>query len=456
MINLILCGGSGSLLWPISRNLLPKQFYPLLSSRSLFEETIIRNKDLVDSYALAVNVDQLFLAETQLDKNGLDSQLSLIEPCGRNTAPAIALICMKMDPEEILFVTPSNHLALEKEEYKAVIQRGKDLADSNNLVTFGLTPTYPEVHYGYIKFKDENVLSFEEKPNLEKAKSYLEDGSYLWNSGMFCFKAGVFLEELKKYSPRVYTACKKVAEKFKGKYITPDLAVMKSIPSISIDYAVLEKSPNVKVIHADIGLTDLGSFDALYEEVYDPDSENAIIATKEPIMINSKHNLILSEQKKVACIDVDDLLIVDTEDSLLVSKRGSSEKVKDIVKHLKADNSELLNSHMTVKRPWGNYTILQDDPKFKVKRIEVNQGSRLSLQYHMKRQEHWTVVEGMAKIQIDDEIKTYHRNNSVFIPIKSKHRLENIGPDPLVIIETQIGSYFGEDDIIRLEDDWGR
>ncbi len=435
---------------------MPKQFYPLINGKSLFEDTALRNRFVCDEYLLATNKDQYFLATNQLLSHNLKESGGVIEPCGRNTAPAIALTCFGLDPEELVLATPSDQLISNKSEYQNVMKRAIELALDNNLVTFGIKPTFPETEFGYIEASSEDVISFKEKPILEVAKDFLSKGNYYWNSGIFCFKAGVILEELKKYSPNVYYTCKVAYESCSGKLIEPGYDVMMNIPSISIDYAVMEKSNIVKVVPADIGWSDLGSFDSVYDEMYNPAKENAILGSDDPILINSTGNLIMTDKRKVACVDVSDLIIVDSEDALLIAKRGSSQKVKEVVTLLQKENSTLLNAPVTVKRPWGSYTVLQDLPSFKVKKLEVTVGKRISLQFHKKRQEHWTVVEGIAKIQIDDEIKTYSRNESVYIPTGAKHRLENVGQVPLVIIETQIGSYFGEDDIIRLEDDWNR
>jgi mannose-1-phosphate guanylyltransferase len=454
--NLILCGGVGTRLWPLSRTLMPKQFYPLINGKSLFEDTVLRNIDVCEGYLLATNKDQYLLAVNQLLSHGLKESGGVIEPCGRNTAPAIALVCFGLDPAELLLATPSDQLISNMVAYKQALSRAIELATEDNLVTFGIKPKFPETGFGYIESDGEDVVSFKEKPVLSVAEEYLKSGNYYWNSGMFCFKAGIFLEELKKYSPNVYETCKTVYEECSGALIEPSYESMMNIPSISIDYAVMEKSDKVKVVPADIGWSDLGSFDSVYDEMYNPAKENAILGVNEPILINSTQNLIMSDKRKVACVDISDLIIVDSEDALLIAKRGSSQKVKEVVSKLQSEDSSLLHAPITVKRPWGSYTVLQDMPSFKVKRLEVTPGKRLSLQYHHKRQEHWTVVQGTAKIQIDDEINTYSRNDSVYIPTGSKHRLENVGQVPLVIIETQIGTYFGEDDIIRLDDDWNR
>lgn len=457
MTNLILCGGVGTRLWPLSRTLMPKQFYPLINNRSLFEKTVLRNKSLVTEFIIAVNKAQFFLANDQLLGLGIKDSSGLLEPVGRNTAPAITLSLMSLNREEIVLVTPSDHLIKNEEEYVKAVNRAKELAEEGFLVTFGIHPQTPETGFGYIESNGENVISYKEKPTETVAKEFLEAGNYLWNSGMFCFKAGVFLDELKRLSPEVYNKCdlcfKNILDK---KLLKPEMDLMNVIPSISIDYAVMEKSDIVKVVKCDLNWSDLGSFDSLYTQNMDKDKQNALLGVKDEILLNSKNNLIVAGKRRIACVDVEDLIIVDTEDALLVAKRGSSQKVKEVVDMLKKDSPYLLEAPQTVKRPWGSYTVLQNPTTFKVKRIEVNPGKRLSLQYHKKREEHWTFVAGTAKVRVGNEIKTLKRNDSVFIPLEALHRVENIGVDMVVFIETQVGTYFGEDDIIRVEDDWGR
>lgn len=457
MTNLILCGGVGSRLWPLSRNLMPKQFYPLVDGHSLFEKTVLRNRELVSTYLVAVNSSQYFLAKDQLLGLGIEDSSGLLEPVGRNTAPAITLSLMNLERDEIVLVTPSDHIISNHKEYTAAVNRAKELAQKGFIVTFGIEPSSPETGFGYIETDGENVISFKEKPSYDIAKSFLHAGNYLWNSGMFCFKAGVFLDELKKLSPDIFETCKRcfdVTEEHK--LLKPDKESMLKIPSISVDYAVMEKSNIIKVVDCDLNWSDLGSFDALYNQNIDNERDNALLGVKDEILINSKKNLIVAKDRKIACIDVEDLIIVDTEDALLVAHRGSSQKVKEVIEELKQESPFLLESPLTVKRPWGSYTVLESPTTYKAKRIEVKPGKRLSLQYHKKREEHWTFVAGKAKVRVGDDIKNVERGDSVFIPVEALHRVENIGDEMVVFIETQIGSYFGEDDIIRVEDDWGR
>lgn len=455
MTNIILCGGSGTRLWPISRTLMPKQFVKLFDERSLFQLTVERNSTLCDSQFIVSNTEQYFLALDQLEELLRTNSAYLLEPVGRNTAPAIALACMACENSEIVLVTPSDHLIKNEAEYKKVVQKAKELAQQDFLVTFGIKPTFAETGYGYIEADSEDVKAFHEKPDLRTAISYLEAGNYYWNSGMFCFKAGVFLDELKKYSPEIYSAC----EKAFGNANKEDIFRIKHedmlhIPEDSIDYAVMEKSERVKVIASDIGWSDLGSFDSLYDEL--PKDEDGNTLNENHISIDSKNNLIYGNERKIATVDIEDCIIIDTGDALLVSKKGSSQKVKKVVERLKALNSELHNIHLTGHRPWGTYTILEESPGYKIKRIEVKPGKRLSLQKHYHRNEHWIVVSGTATVRVGDHSFNVRPNESTYIKMGELHRLSNEGKIPVVLIEAQVGEYTGEDDIVRIDDDFKR
>lgn len=456
MTNIILCGGNGTRLWPISRTLMPKQFVKLFNDTSLFQLTVKRNKGLCDKQLIVSNAEQYFLAVDQLEELQMQENTFLLEPVGRNTAPAIALACFALDPEEVVLVSASDHLIKDQEAYIKVVGQANELASENNLVTFGITPTYAETGYGYIEASGQDVKAFHEKPDTQTAQKYLEASNYYWNSGMFCFKAGVFLEELKKHSPDIYegslTAYKNVKDS--GEMIRISHADMEAIAEDSIDYAVMEKSDKVKVIESDISWSDLGSFDALDEELAKDTDGNTL--NENLYAIDSKNNFVYASERAVALCDVEDLVIVDTSDALLISKKGSSQKVKEVVKQLKASESELHHIHQTAHRPWGTYTILDECGGYKVKRIMVKPGKRLSLQKHFHRSEHWVVVSGTAKVTRGNDEYLVKANESTYIPMGEIHRLENMGKIPLVMIEAQVGEYLGEDDIVRIDDDFKR
>ncbi len=474
MVNIILCGGSGTRLWPVSRKNYPKQFCDLLDGESLFQRTILRNNKC-DKIYIATNLDSYFTAQSQLD--AVSDQLNtvscnyLLEPVGKNTAPAVALACFDLDPEEIVLVTPADHIILKNKEYWDRVYQAKKLAEKDSLIVFGIFPTCPKTGYGYIESEKDNsenivgykVNSFKEKPDLKLAEKYLKAGNYFWNSGMTVFKAGIYLNELKKYSPQIYekslNAYQK-AEQIKndnGKTIQIDKEAMQQIPSDSIDYAVLEKSNNVQVIPLDIGWNDLGSFDSLYEVLAKDEYGNTL--NKKILNIDSKNNLIISSKRKIVVVGVEDSIIIDTPDALLVGKKGQSQLVKSAVEKLQAGNyheKELTMYHATVYRPWGSYTVLEDNKNYRIKNIVVKPGKRLSLQKHLHRSEHWVVVSGTAKVTVGEEELLIKKNESTYIPIGVEHRLANTGKIDLIIIESQVGDYMGEDDIIRIEDDYKR
>jgi len=441
MTNIVLCGGSGTRLWPLSRTLLPKQFLKLFDNESLFQLTIKRNAKICDAQLIVSNNEQYFLALDQLEEIAATNNKYLLEPVGRNTAPAIALACFSLPEDELVLVTPSDHLIKNEAAYQEVVEQAIEFAKEGNLVTFGITPTHPETGFGYIEADGFDVKAFVEKPDQTTAKHYLEQGNYYWNSGMFLFEAGIFLAELQKYAPSIYENAKAAflnAKKDKEmiRVLHQDMI---NIPEDSIDYAVMEQSKKVKVVPSDIEWSDVGSFDALAQEL--PNDEN--------------NNLVISE-KIVKTIDIKDTIIVDTGDALLVSKKGSSQKVKEIVAELKQENSSLPNIHLSAHRPWGTYTVLEDTSGYKIKRIEVKPGKRLSLQKHFHRNEHWIVVSGTATVTVEDRTYLVRPNESTYIKMGEIHRLANEGKIPVVLIEAQVGEYTGEDDIVRFDDDFER
>lgn len=459
MTNIILCGGNGTRLWPLSRTLMPKQFVRLFDHRSLFQLTFMRNQSLCNNQVIVSNAEQYFLALDQMEElgistNGKDTKF-LLESIGRNTAPAVALACLSLDPEEIVFVTPSDHLVKNVEAYKDVVEEARSLAEAGSLVTFGIKPTYPETGFGYIEADGQNVKTFHEKPDQAMAQRYLDEENYYWNSGMFCFKAGIFLEELERYSPGIYQKSHEAYELTdKSNFLRICHESMAAIPENSIDYAVMEKSSKVKVVVSDIDWGDLGSFDALDSEFVKDDHGNTI--DKNLIVENAQNNFIYSSDRVVALCDVNDLIVVDTPDALLISRKGSSQKIKAIVQKLKQKGSQLHHIHLSVHRPWGAYTVLEEGDRYKIKRIVVKPGKRLSLQKHFHRSEHWVVISGTAEVTIGDEKILLRPNESTYIPMGEPHRLENPGKVEVVLIEAQVGGYLGEDDIVRIQDDFER
>ncbi|BBN58995.1 mannose-1-phosphate guanylyltransferase/mannose-6-phosphate isomerase [Hydrogenovibrio marinus] len=467
MINVILCGGSGTRLWPLSRTMLPKQFVRLFDGHSLFQDTLIRNQSVCNHSFIVSNTEQFFLAADQLSQVASLKADFLLEPIGRNTAPAIALACLALEQDDVVLVTTSDHLVKDQKAYEEAVIKAKALAEENNLVTFGIRPTYPETGFGYIEASDQDVLSFKEKPDVDSAKLYLEKGNYFWNSGMFCFKAGVFLKELERLSPEVYQASVEAINlaceedySLDSRVFKVGLDAMQNIPEDSIDYAVMEKSDIVKVVPCDMGWSDLGSFDALYDEVKASFDDNAVLPrlnnSPEPICVDAKNNLLVTRDRQIALIDVEELLVVDTSDAILISKRGSSQKVKQVVAEIKKSAPELAEVHRLAHRPWGTYEVLVDSEQYKVKRIVVKPGSKLSLQKHFHRNEHWIVVSGTATVTVNEERFLVRANESTYIQMGQLHRLENEGKIDLVMIEVQVGEYTGEDDIVRVEDVYGR
>lgn len=469
MINIVLCGGSGTRLWPLSRRLLPKQFIKILAGKSLFQLTVDRNIDMCEKFIIVSNFEQYFLAIDQLNdisyrSPSADLNFSVIlEPIGRNTAPAIALACFSVDPEEVVLVTPSDHIIKDHDMYRRSILRGEELAKDGFLVTFGVKPDRPETGYGYIEAVGEDVVNFKEKPDLETANNYLKHNIsqnrsfYYWNSGIFCFKAGLFLDELKKFEPEIYEYSLKAYENMENKGI--DISGirdedMRKIPEKSIDYAVMERSFKIKVVEGTFYWNDLGSFESIYDILPKDNLGNTL--SDNLINLGSCNNLIVSDHRCVATVDVEGLIIVDTADALLVARSGSGQKVKDVVSRIKEFRPELLDTHVKTYRPWGSYEVLLVDKGYKVKKIVVKPGGKLSLQKHLHRNEHWIVVSGTATVTVGDEKYFVRPNESTYIKMGEIHRLENEGKIDLVMIEVQVGEYTGEDDIVRVDDIYGR
>lgn len=472
----ILCGGSGTRLFPLSRELLPKQFVSLLPqedsqtpSHSLFSQTLVRNEFLCKShdgsFQIITNDNHYFIAQEQAHKAKIPLQEFILESVSKNTAPALTFAALKVfedftlskKQDDIILALPSDHLIKDAPAYQKAIQEAIDLAQKGFLVTFGIKPTCPHTGYGYIKAKDNVVEKFIEKPSLEDATNYVKNGNYLWNSGMFCFKAEVFLKEIKEHSPQVYEGCKLTLEASKDKesehFIRLDTKMSENLPDISIDYALMEKSQKVACVAGDFVWNDIGSFESLSSEYPADEAHNASKNTF--IQKDCVNNFVMSN-KLVAGIGIEDLMIIDENDCLLIAKKGYSQQVKEIVNMLKISHPEITKIHKTAHRPWGSYTILLESQNYKIKQIIVKPRGRLSLQKHYHRNEHWIIVSGSAIITLGEKESFLKANESTYIPMGEVHRLENPGILPLVLIEVQMGEYLGEDDIVRLSDDYQR
>jgi len=449
MINVVLCGGNGTRLWPLSRTLYPKQFNKMMGDRSLFQMTVERNTSLCDQTYIVSNEEQYFLALDHLNELEMKADKFILEPVGRNTAPAIALACFAAGEDDLVLVTPSDHVVQNQEAYNRCLETAKDLALKGYMVTFGINPNYPETGYGYIEADGQDVVSFKEKPDHLTAERYLRSGNYYWNSGMFLFKAGVFLNELQLSDEEIFRKSRLAFNDATTHYDTIRIPreKMESIPSNSVDYAVMEHSSNVKVVSSDIGWSDLGSFEALYEQLPQDEAGNSL--SDHYIQVNSARNLVISNDRLIATIDVEDLMIVDTPDALMISRQGSSQKVKEVVNELKLRKSNLCDNHVTAYRPWGNHTELDVSSNYKIKKVVVKPGERLSMQKHFHRNEHWIVVSGTALITVNGEQSLLRRNESSFIQMGDEHTVENPGKIDLHLIEVQVGEYVGEDDVVR-------
>lgn len=459
MIIAVLCGGSGTRLWPLSRELMPKQFVSLIDE-SLFQQTILRNLPFSDNFCIVTNDKHYFLALDEIEKINSKANISnvkfnyILESVSKNTAAALLFVALNANRSDIILALPSDHIIKNTESYNKAILEAKELAKNDNIVVFGIKPTSINTGYGYIK-DGKNGVEFFEKPDKDKAKQYIESKEYYWNSGMFCFRAGVLIDEFKLYKPDLFSQCNialdSATRQNNFQFLKEKDCI--DIEEISIDYAIMEKSKKLKLVKGDFIWNDVGSFDALKDE-YPKDSNNNASNT-DLMSIDSTNNFILSN-KLTATIGVNDLIIVDTTDSLLIAKAGESQKIKDIVKILKSNNSPLTQIHSTAYRPWGSYSILLDAQNYKIKKIVVKPKKRLSLQKHFHRSEHWVVVSGSAIVTLGDKEFFLKANESTYIPMGQIHRLENPGKIDLVMIEVQVGQYLGEDDIVRLEDDFNR
>ena len=460
----VLAGGTGSRLWPLSRELYPKQLINLIGRHSLLQTTLERVNALPDTLPpiVVAGENHRFLAKTQIEELGLFPEYHLLlEPVGRNTAAAIcgAAVYAKqhVEQEAVLLVLPADHLIMATEAFGAAVNEALHLAEEGNLTTFGIVPERPETGYGYIARGGENrVRSFVEKPDQQTAEQYVQSGNYFWNSGMFAFSVTTLLEELEKHNPAIVAHMSDAVKKGTrdGVFFRFDKNAMEQCPDDSIDYALMEKTDMSAVVEADIGWSDIGSWQALWE-LADKD-EQGNVTSGDVIVEDVKNSLIRAGERLVAAIGLEDTMVVETPDAVLVAPISRSQDVKKIVNRLKKEGRDEFHIHKTVYRPWGSYTTLELRERFQIKRITVNRGAKLSLQKHYHRHEHWVVVSGTAKVTNGDEIIMLQENQSTYITAGVKHRLENPGTIPLELIEVQIGSYLGEDDIVRFDDEYGR
>ena len=468
MIPVILSGGVGSRLWPLSRGMYPKQFIPLIDEDwSMLQQTVQRTKGLsgVQSPIVVCNEEHRFLVGEQLQHLDLNDATILLEPQGRNTAPAIALAALHAvvdgrDP--ILLVMPADHVIADEAAFHETVSTAVELAETNMLVTFGIVPDSPETGYGYIKAGDSlgggyRVAEFKEKPCLEAAEQYIAAGGYYWNGGIFAFKASLYLAELQCYAPQVYTAAARAMHGAKPDldFVRVEPSSFADSPSISIDYAVMENTDKAVVVPLNVGWNDVGSWSALWEVSDKDDNGNALHG--DVLIHDTRNTHVYSESKLVSAVGVEDLIIVETDDAVMVTRRDQAQHVKKIVELLNKEGRSQANHHRKVYRPWGWYDSVDSGERFQVKRIQVNPGAKLSVQMHNHRAEHWVVVKGVAEVLNGDQTSLLNENESTYIPIGVTHALGNPSEtEPLEIIEVQSGSYLGEDDIVRFEDHYGR
>ena len=472
----ILSGGSGSRLWPLSREAYPKQLLPLQTAQTMLQETVLRAMQLssaqlaVAAPLLVCNEEHRFLVREQCQSAGYNPDAIYLEPTGRNTAPAIALAALHLaqgehpDPDALMLVMPADHVIQNRQAFSTAVEQAAAAARHGKLVTFGIAPGYPETGYGYIRSGAllpalpgaAAVAQFVEKPDLERAKAFLLDGSYSWNSGMFLFTAGTYLQELERYRPDIsqaITLAWQLRTTDLGFY-RPDKAAFVQCPADSIDYAVMQATQQAAVVKADMGWSDVGSWESLWRLANRDDKGNAIHG--DVLAINTTNSYLRAESRQVSVIGLDKVTVVETKDAVLVMHTDAAQDVKKVVEQLRLQGRSESLQNLRVYRPWGWYEEIDQGENFKVKRLQVNPGEKISLQLHHHRAEHWVVVCGKATVTVGDTVREVDVNQSVYIPLGDRHRLENRHDAILQLIEVQSGSYLGEDDIVRFEDKYQR
>ena len=467
IVPVIISGGVGSRLWPISRALHPKPFIPLPGGGTLIRRTYARAAGLagVDQIVTVTNRDLLFLTADEYAEVAAPGVRNtfLLEPFGRDTAAAVALAALQVardNPDAVLVVLPADHLILDEVSFGAAVAKAAAIASTGRIVTFGMKAESPETGFGYIEAEGDTVLRFVEKPNAERAAQFIASGRFFWNSGMFCFAARSMIAAMQELCPDVLSNARTALEKARTSdaadrvTVEIDKDAFAAVPAVFIDYAVMEKARNVGFVPCSFDWSDIGSWNVLSKLVPADDSGNR--TTGETMLHDVTNCYVHSEDRLVGLVGVSDLLIVDTPDALLIAHKDKAQEVKDLYNRLKAEGHEAATVHRTVHRPWGTYTVLEEGPRFKIKRIEVKPNARLSLQAHHHRSEHWVVVSGTAKVVNGQSEILLATNQSTYIPCGHKHRLENPGILPLVMIEVQSGEYLGEDDIVRFDDVYGR
>jgi len=460
----ILSGGSGTRLWPLSRKSRPKQFLAITSEQTMFQETLLRlNTPTISSQPMVIcSDDHRFMVAEQLRELEITAESIILEPIGRNTAPALTIAALTSGPDALLLVLPSDHMINNKQAFHKALSVAQPLADAGKIVTFGIVPTHAETGYGYIEAQmsanesSHPISRFVEKPNTNTAEKYITAGNFFWNSGMFMFKASTLLNEMKKFRPDILNACDQALEQSSHDmdFTRLDSVSFKQCPSESIDYAVMEKTDHGVVVPLDAGWSDLGSWTSLWDSA-NKDANNNVIHG-DVLQKDSTNCYIHSEHRLVTMLGMDKAIIVETADAVMVAHPDHVQDVKALVDQLKDNSRSESENHREIYRPWGKYDSIDIGERYQVKRITVNPGAKLSVQMHHHRAEHWIVVSGTAKVTIDDVERLLSENESTYVPVGSIHSLENPGKVPVEMIEVQSGSYLGEDDIVRFEDLYGR